>query len=55
MSDLEAKQEPRILKGALPDGQQVLVTLWPEGDAEVAFKLPGDTRWGPATPLKEEK
>lgn len=38
---------PRVLKGTLPDGREVLVTLWDAESGEVAFREPGGT-WGPA-------
>lgn len=39
---------PRVLKGTLPDGREVLVTLWDSESGEVAFREPGDT-WGRPT------
>ena len=47
----------RIFTGILPDGRQVLVTIWPEGGGEVAFRDSPDgwVRWGIPTELVEEQ
>jgi hypothetical protein len=47
----------RQLTTTLPDGTPVLVTLWPEGGGELAFKE-GDgrwSRWGVPVELVEEQ
>lgn len=44
--------EPRLLTAWVPDlGRYVLVTLWPDGGGEVAFRATALHTWSPPTEL----
>lgn len=42
--------------GTLPfpsEGEQVLVTVWSDGTAEMAFRPAEESTWGPPHPMKK--
>jgi len=49
---VSSESEPRRLIG-LHFGVQMLVTLWPDGSAEIATRLNGSETWSAPSPLEE--
>ena len=51
------KEQPRLFVGNREDrpGEQVLVTVWPDGQAEVAFRTNAFGTWGPPNRLQEHR
>lgn len=47
-----------VYKGRAPHGMEILVTIYDDGDAEIAFRRGPDepiNRWGPPIPLVKEE
>lgn len=49
--DASPAEHVSLLTGTLPGGEQVLVTVWSDGTAEVAFRPTSAATWGPPTLL----